>query len=251
MTDQLRRKYSLVFLCLYWPTHFILTHIPLPGWTYKAGLSDKSLHFLAYFILVFLLWGAIKPYQRIQWRKATVWCILLFIVCYGALDEWLQYYVSGRTVDIHDLFANLAGSISSLILLTLLPFWTASLVVSGLCLYIATNCARINMTQFIPFAYPAFFLFGYMFFTLLWLFYLHKYSQIQGTRLNTTTIGSVRWFVLSLGGPLVLLVVSQLRAYTKGRTHPPRDILLPVIGILIVVTLTAMVSQYRQRHPAP
>lgn len=110
-----RRKLTIISLLLYWSGVFILTYIPVPQLVYKAQVSDKSLHFLVYLVLVFLLWFAISPNKKVNWRKAAVWWVLFVVVWYGVVDEWLQSYV-GRTCDIMDFFADLAGTLAGLIL---------------------------------------------------------------------------------------------------------------------------------------
>ncbi len=49
-----QQKVTIISLVSYWLTLFILTHIPIPLFVREAGVSDKSLHLLAYLILVFL-----------------------------------------------------------------------------------------------------------------------------------------------------------------------------------------------------
>ena len=55
MALSLRRKLTVIVLALYWPSLFILAHIPIPKVVREADVSDKSLHFLAYLLLTFLL----------------------------------------------------------------------------------------------------------------------------------------------------------------------------------------------------
>ena len=125
MPRPLRRKLTLLSLALYWPTLFVLSHIPIPQVVLDAQVSDKTLHFIAYFVLVFLFWGTIKPYDKVRWRQATVWWVLLVVVWYGVVDEWLQGFVKGRTVDRSDFFVDLIGAVVSLLLLTVFTFWPA------------------------------------------------------------------------------------------------------------------------------
>jgi len=75
-----RQKAVVAVLVLYWPTLFVLAHIPVPQVVRRAHVYDKSLHLLAYMILTFLLWSAIKPLERVCWRRAAVWCLLAGVV---------------------------------------------------------------------------------------------------------------------------------------------------------------------------
>src|SRR4030042_647093 len=96
-----RQKLTIISLLVYWPGVFILAHIPIPQLVYKAQVSDKSLHFLVYLVLVFLLWFTISPDKKVNWRKAAAWWVLFVVVWYGVVDEVLQGYV-GRSCDIID-----------------------------------------------------------------------------------------------------------------------------------------------------
>jgi hypothetical protein len=51
-----RQKNIIAVLVIYWITLVILSHIPIPQVVYRARVSDKWFHFLAYLNLIFLLW---------------------------------------------------------------------------------------------------------------------------------------------------------------------------------------------------
>jgi VanZ family protein len=143
-----RQKLVLAALLLYWPAIFIGTHIPqFPQWAGQIPVSDKVLHFVAYLFLSFLLWFAVNPDKKVHWRKPAAWIILFAVVWYGVIDEWLQMYV-GRNADVRDFFADLAGAITGLLILTFVNFWPASLVIAGGGIFAMTNFLRAHpMTQ--------------------------------------------------------------------------------------------------------
>ena len=85
-----RHKAIIISLLVYWPVLFVLAHVPIPQLVREAGVSDKSLHFLAYLILAFLLWFAINPDRKVNWRRAGAWWILSVVVLYGVADEFFQ-----------------------------------------------------------------------------------------------------------------------------------------------------------------
>ncbi|GAG33646.1 unnamed protein product, partial [marine sediment metagenome] len=155
-----RQKLIIISLLVYWPGIFILAHIPIPRLVYKAQVSDKGIHFLAYLILVFLLWFAISPNKKVSWRKAAVWWVLLVVVWYGVVDELLQGYV-GRSCDVMDFFANLVGTLAGLILFSFFTFWPVLLVVVGTTIFTLTNLARANMADLLPITDAVFHLFAH------------------------------------------------------------------------------------------
>lgn len=81
------------------------SHLPLPH--LGLGFEDKIAHFCAYGILAFLVHRALtKPYPLMT--SAIIGSGLLS-AGYGLSDELHQRSVPGRTFDLWDLVADLAG----------------------------------------------------------------------------------------------------------------------------------------------
>jgi len=233
-----RQKIITVSLILYWPTLFVLSHIPVPLFVRRAGVSDKCLHFLAYLILVFLFWFAVKPNYKVNWRKATAWCILLVVAGYGAVDELLQRYV-GRTCDIEDFAADLAGIITGLVLLSFFTFWPAALLVAGATIFGLTNVARANLALLLPALNAMFHLFSYAIFTMLWIQVIHLNLTPKPPKL--------KWLMVSLALPLGLLLATKVFSVIIGRTFGPMDVILAVSGIATVVVVSYLTTLFRRR----
>jgi len=221
-----RQKLTIVSLLFYWPTIFILAHIPIPQVVYRARVSDKSLHFLVYLILVFLLWFAINPDRRVNWRKAGVWWILLVVVWYGAFDEWLQGYV-GRSCNVMDFLADLVGALTSLVLLSIFSFWSASVVVTGLSIFLFTNLARANLSELLPVTNAMFHLLAYGFFTMLWLRYVYHFLPLKAPQ--------IKWLTAALALPIALVVVVKSASAILGKGFELRDAIISIVGIAAVV----------------
>jgi len=233
-----RQKLTIIFLLFYWPTLFILAHIPIPLFVRRAGVSDKSLHFLAYLILVFLLWFAIGPDRKVNWRRAAVWWILLVVVWYGAFDEWLQARV-GRSGDVVDFLADLAGTLTGLILLSFFTFWPALLVVTGISIFLLTNLARVNPAELLPITNAVFHPFAYGFFTILWIQHIHHFLSLKAPQL--------KWLIVTLALPTGLLLVVKLYSVISGRYFGIWDIILSAIGIAAVVVTIFLTALFRLR----
>ena len=140
-----RQKLFIILLLVYWPVIFILAHIPIPPLVRDVGVSDKSIHFTAYLLLVFLFWSAISPDSKVNWRRAAPWLVLVVMVCYGVMDELLQSVVVGRSCDIRDFFADLAGVLTGLSIFAFFSFWPAFLVVTGITILVLVNLTRVNL----------------------------------------------------------------------------------------------------------
>jgi VanZ family protein len=238
MTLSRRQKLTIISLLVYWPGIFILAHIPIPQLVYKAQVSDKSLHFLAYLVLAFLFWFAISPDKKVHWRKAAVWWVLLVVVWYGVVDEVLQGYV-GRSCDVMDFFANLVGTLAGLILFSFFAFWPVLLVVMGITIFTLTNLARANMSELLPITSAIFHLFAYAFFTMLWVQYIHLFLPTKAPK--------PKWLIAALALPIGFLLTVKLFSIIFGRYFVVRDIILSAVGITAVVATVYLIALFRRK----
>jgi VanZ family protein len=233
-----RRKVTLILLVLYWPTLFILAHIPIPQFVRQAHVSDKSLHFIAYLILVFLLWFTISPDRRVSWRRTPVWWVLWAVIVYGFADELIQGCV-GRSCDIRDFAADLAAVITGLILLSFFTFWPAALLVAGATIFGITNVSRANLADVLPITNAMFHLFGYAIFTLLWLQFIDLHLATKPPK--------PRWLIIALALPMGFLLAVKLFSAILGRGFRPMDVILAVVGVVAVVAAIYLTTLFRRR----
>ncbi len=237
-----RQKLTIISLLLYWPTIFILTHMPLarvpwPCWVVQAPMPDKIFHYLAYLVLVFLLWFAISPNKKVNWRKAAVWWVLFVVVWYGVVDEVLQGYV-GRTCDVMDFFADLGGTLTSLILLTIFSFWSASLVVTGAIIFVLTNFIRADTAELPPVINAAFHLFAYGFFTMLWIRYIHHFLPIKASQ--------PKWLIGASAMPIGFLLAVELFSAVAGGGFRLSCVIISAVGIAAVVIAIHLIALCRK-----
>ena len=101
---------SILLLGLYWFALFVGTHVPQPLVDLHLA-NDKALHFAAFAGLAFLLAWSQNSF-RPAW--STVLVMLIIVSVYGAVDELTQALVPGRTTDIKDWIADVAGAITGL-----------------------------------------------------------------------------------------------------------------------------------------
>jgi VanZ family protein len=71
--------------------------------------QDKLLHMGVYAVLGFLLYRGIRRRNAGAWLAAGWWTLGISVV-YGASDEFHQYFVPGRSMDIFDLMADAIGA---------------------------------------------------------------------------------------------------------------------------------------------
>ncbi len=229
MTLSHQQKIAACVLVLYWPALFVLAHIPIPHVVQEADVSDKSLHFLAYLILTFLIWFAVRGDRKVKWRRAAPWLVLFVIVVYGILDEWLQSYVAGRSCDVRDFFTDLAGALTGLILSSFLTFWPAGLFVAATFIFGITNVTRANLADLLPRTNAVFHIFAYAILTVLWIQCTHLFPAVKATK--------AKWFVLALAGPGGFLIIVKLYSVITGKGFALSDIIISFGAIAVVVTV--------------
>ncbi len=225
-----RQKITIILLVFYWLSFFILAHIPVPDLVRKAGVSDKGLHFLAYLILVFLLWFAVSPDQKVVWRKAVVWWVFIALNGYGAVDELLQGF-TGRNCDVMDIVADIAGMFTGLILFSVFSFWPAALLVTGAVIFGITNITRANLAELVPVTNAMFHLFAYPIFSMLWICYMHLYLSIKPPK--------AKWLIAALAVPIGLLLTVKLFSVILGKGFGLWEVIISIVGIAAVPLLVA------------
>lgn len=235
-----RQKLTIVSLIVYLPTFFVLAHIPVPQLVRQAHVSDKSLHFVAYLILVFLLWFALHPDRQVNWRKAAVWWVFLAIASYGAADELLQGCVTGRSCDAMDYVANLTGTVTGLVLFSFFSFWSALLIVAGIIIFTLTNITRANVAELLPIASAIFYLSAYGFFTALWIRYIHLFLTMK--------VPEHKWLLTALALPMALLITVKLFSILLVRNFAIQNVIISAAGTVAVVMVTYLVALLRDKQ---
>ena len=238
-----QQKAAIAALVLYWPTLFVLAHIPIPQVIRKAHMYDKSLHLLAYMILTFLLWSAIKPAERVRWRGLAVWALLAIVAMYGVCDEGLQYCVKYRSMDPRDFVADILGAVAALGLLTVLSFWPTSVIIAGTTIYTLAVFTRANVTTLLPVTMTAFHLITYAVFTLLWIGCLHQPSHRQ--RKGPSRVAA------SVSVPLALVVVTKASAMISGKAFEGWGMIAAVAGIFGAVAAIGIAGGILRRNARP
>ena len=224
-----RHKYIIAALAVYWPALFILTHIPVPQLARQSGMSDKTMHVLAYMVLTFLAWLALSPYKKVNWRQVRVWAILAVIVWYGFFDEWLQGHV-GRSAHLMDFYADLVGALAGLAIMSIFSFWPGLLALTGILIFTVTNLSRIDTLWQIPYLNTAFHFTGYAFFTLVWIQFMHRFV----TGLNS----QVKWLLAALSMPFGLLCLVKACSVLMGKNVGSIDCLTALTAIVSAVFIS-------------
>jgi VanZ family protein len=102
---------SALAVLAYWAAMTLGTHLPGPA-VPEIPYSDKSLHFMAYAGLGFLLawaWATRRPFL---WGGPVF--ALLVAAGWGGLDEITQALIPGRDADVVDWLYDTAGTLTGI-----------------------------------------------------------------------------------------------------------------------------------------
>jgi len=232
---------SLVVLLFYWPAIFVLTHIFVPASLLRQmQASDKSLHFLVYFILITLLWFSVSSAQKVNFRGKKIWIVLFLLVFYAGADEWLQGFSAGRNRDIMDFVANLTGLFGGLVLVSLFSFRPAVLAATAIAIVIFTSAIRIQFTGQLAFVRPLFLLSSFAFFTFTWNRFLSLFSSIRPL--------CSKWYFFSPAAPVGLMLAVKLLSRFAGRSFELTDIILSSAAIFAVVAIMYLIAILKSLH---
>ncbi|MBN1973076.1 MAG: VanZ family protein [Sedimentisphaerales bacterium] len=233
-----RRTISIISLALYWPALLVFAHIPVPESVRKANVSDKSLHFLAYLVLAFLLWFSVKPDEKVNWRKKTVWLILIALTIYGVVDEVVQSFI-GRTCDAMDVASNFAGALLSLLLLTFISFNPGALIVAGIVIFAVANISKANLAEMFPLVYGIFNFFTYVIFTVFWILNMNRFFMKKRA--------SFQWLIFAMGVPLFFLLIVKISSLFLGREIEAQDIIVSADAIAAVACIICLKDVFLNR----
>lgn len=237
-----RHKYSLIALAVYWPLVFTLTHIPVPDIARESGMSDKTMHVMAYFALTFLVWCVVSPYQRVQWNRAKAWWVLGSVALYGAVDEFLQGFV-GRSADIDDFIANLFGIVFAMGVLSIFHFWSALLIAAVSSVFVISNLS--DLTDLYPHYHlnTVFHFTAYAGLCLIWIQHIDRYLHLRENR----TI----WLVVATALPLTLLGLVSAAAPLFNKTLWWTDAATAIVGIAAAVLTSRLTFALTQKSDLP
>ncbi|MHC4116761.1 MAG: VanZ family protein [Planctomycetota bacterium] len=241
MTLSRQQKITAVLLIIYWPVLFILAHIPIPEVVREADVSDKSLHFLAYLVLVFLLWFTVSDGKKVNWRRPTPWLVLLIMAVYGIVDEWLQSYVPGRSCDAWDLLADMTSTLTGLVIFSVLSFWPAGLLITGIVIFGIANISRTDLSEVMPAVNTAFHLAAYALFAAFWIRCLSLFLPTISLRASRA-----KWVAAASVLPAGLVLTVELSSFFLGREFLLSDMIVSFGAIAAVVAAIYLSASYRR-----
>jgi hypothetical protein len=214
-------------------------HIPIPKIVYKANVSDKWLHFLAYMNLFFLLWFSINPNRRANWRDRSIWLIIAGMLVFAWIDELTQPY-TGRTYDIQDLAADAEGVLGGLIIFAFLSFWPSLLAVWAITIFGVATLISADLSKIAPVLNDVYHVLAYGFFTLIW-------GQLVNLYLSPKTIIGRSSLIIS--APFGLMLFVKVSSMLTGRYFTTGEMLLSSGAIVVAAIAASFYVKKQSQEP--
>jgi hypothetical protein len=222
------QKIFTFILIFYWVSIFIATHIPIPGWTGKMGVSDKTMHFVAYMTLALLLWFGTSFEKKADWKKLRPWLLSAIVLLYGATDELLQHFTR-RSVDPMDFAANMLGLAIAMATVTVLPACHIVMILVTVCPVFLPALVR---SQLIP-QYSIFeagvYLAGFAVITIAWIKYLSSVYNLN--------FRQPKYMPLFFAGPAGTVIIVKLYAALTDKPFGKTALLIALVSIALTLII--------------
>jgi hypothetical protein len=228
------RKFFITILIFYWLGIFAATHIPIPGWTRKMGVSDKTMHFVAYMVLTLLLWLGTSFEIKADWKKLRPWLLSTIVLLYGVADELLQHFTK-RSADIRDFAADVFGLAAAMAIVTVLPACHATMILITVCpLFLpAIVRSQLIIQGSIPEAVAYMTVFAVI--TIAWIKYL---SSVLALNFRKNKLLAV-FFAPPAGTIIIVKLYAQLTDKPFGTTA----LLSAFISIILTLFIRRLISE--------
>ncbi|OHB59227.1 MAG: hypothetical protein A2173_09700 [Planctomycetes bacterium RBG_13_44_8b] len=231
------RKFLTIILIFYWVGIFFATHIPVPDWTRKMGVSDKIMHFAAYFVLMLLLWLSANFEKKADWKKIRAWLLMGIAAVYAVFDEGSQYFIKGRSADLYDLLTNLLGVGAAMVLVTILAGRHTAMIPFAVCPLFLPGLVRSKLIPQETIIEIAVYGMVFAVITIAWIRYI---SSVR--KLDVKKVGHIPIF---LGGPAAILAIVKIYAVFTNKPMEAAAILIAFAAIIITVFIWYLAAKQR------
>jgi hypothetical protein len=222
------QRLFLYILIFYWLGIFAATHIPVPFWAGKMGVSDKTMHFAAYMALAFLLWFGTSFEKKADWRKLRPWLLTAIVLFYSVADEFLQRFVN-RSADLEDFAANVLGAATAMFFVTVLPGRHAVMIPVTVYPVFIPAFVRANLIPQNSIFEAGAYLAGFAAVTIIWIIYL---SAVWGVKLKR-----VRSLPIFLLPPMGTVLIVKLSAVLTNKPFGTRAILVALSATILTLII--------------
>jgi len=228
------KKFFIAVLIFYWLGIFIATHIPIPGWTGKMGVSDKTMHFVAYMTLALLLWLGTSFEQKADWKKLRAWLLSAIVLLYGVADELLQHFTK-RSVDIRDFAANVLGIAVAMAIVTVLPARHAAMILVTICPLFLPAIVKSQLITGGSILEVAAYIAGFAGVTAIWIKYLSSVVGLDFRKNN--------FLPVFFAPPAGTVIIIKLYASITDKPFGIMEIVTAFVSVILTLFIGRLISK--------
>jgi hypothetical protein len=169
------------------------------------GVSDKTMHFVAYMTLALLSWFSISFEKKADWKKLRPWLLSAIILFYGFVDELSQHFTR-RSVDPRDFAANALGIVIAMAMVTIIPACHATMILVTVCPFFLPALVKSQLIPQGSILEVGAYLAGFACVTVAWIKYLSSIVGLNFKRLRYLPI----FFAPPAGTVIILIIYAKL-----------------------------------------
>jgi len=227
------KKFFTIILVFYWLSIFIATHIPVPGWTGKMGVSDKTMHFTAYMTLAILLWLSSSFGQKACWRGLKSRLLLSIVSLYAVMDEALQHFTR-RSFDLSDMASNFGGIAAAFLLVTLLQSTHVTMILVSVSMLFLPAFVRSRLITQNSIFEAAAYMAGFAIVTIAWIKYLSLVYKLNFKKLKNIPI--------FFAGPAAIAAIVKIYAALTDKPFGITAFLSVFASIILILFYAGMIT---------
>lgn len=231
------RKFFTAVLIFYWVGIFFATHIPIPEWTRKMGMSDKIMHFAAYLVLMLLLWLSTSFEKKADWKKIRPWLFMGIVAVYAIFDELSQYFIGGRSTDLYDLLSNLFGAITAMVMVTIMAGHHTAMIPFVVCPIFLPGLIRSKLIVQGSAAEIIIYAISFVIITIAWGQYFSSVYKLNPKQLKHTLI--------FFAGPAATAAIIKTYAVFTDKPMGKTAILIALAAIILTLIIWSLTTGKR------
>ena len=229
------RKFFTAVLTFYWLAILFATHIPVPFWVRKMGVSDKTMHFSAYLVLTILLWLSSSFGIKANWRKLRPWLLLLIILFYGIADEVTQHFIAGRSTDPLDLISDMLGAGTAMLAVTFTSGYNTAMILVVISPIFLPAIVRSQLVKEGTILEEVVYVSGFVLITIVWTMYL--------TFIRKMNLRQAKHLPLFFLCPAISVVILKFYAIFTNKPFEITDIAVILASIVLTLVAWGMCSK--------
>lgn len=223
------KKIFTAILIFYWLCLLIATHIPVPMWVRKMGVSDKTMHFAAYMVLTILLWLASSFDLKANWRKLRPWLIWTIALLYAVVDEIMQHFIVGRSMDLLDMISDMLGVAAGMLTVTFISGYHSAMILVIVSPIFLPAIVRSRLIKESSILEGLIYLAGFVSITAAWAIYLTLISKLDLRKIKTIPL----FFIC----PAVSVVIVKFYAMFTNKPFEIENIFIAFVSIIATLLI--------------